>query len=128
MTLRGRDAKAVEKDSLPGADLSSKSSSAAAKPGAPSALEGLHSLYLTGEAAGHDPTRWCAPYSHALIECPAVPWQEVRALEARVENLEADPQCDGYVGDPGASAPRCESYRGHPGDHFIRAHSALREK
>jgi hypothetical protein len=29
-------------------------------------------------------------------------------------------QCDGYAGDPGASAPRCESYRGHPGGHFIR--------
>jgi len=29
-------------------------------------------------------------------------------------------QCDGYAGDPGASAPRCESYRGHPGGHFIK--------
>ena len=32
-------------------------------------------------------------------------------------------QCDGYAGDPGASAPRCESYRGHPGPHFIRLHA-----
>jgi len=28
-------------------------------------------------------------------------------------------QCDGYAGDPGASAPRCEKYRGHPGPHRI---------
>ena len=36
-----------------------------------------------------------------------------------VKKVEAAHQCDGYAGDPGASAPRCESYRGHPGGHFI---------
>jgi len=33
---------------------------------------------------------------------------------------EAQSQCCGYAGDPGASAPRCESYEGHPGGCFIR--------
>jgi hypothetical protein len=44
----------------------------------------------------------------------------IRAAEAELaQRLSAPAQCDGYAGDPGASAPRCESYMGHPGNHFI---------
>jgi len=73
--------------------------SAAAKPESPGCIHTIES----GRAYAHGP--WC---------------DVLRALEARVKELEADSQCDGYAGDLGASAPRCESYRGHPGYHFIR--------
>lgn len=34
--------------------------------------------------------------------------------------VELSAQCDGYAGDPGASAARCEGYNGHPGRHYLR--------